>query len=660
VASSEEALERLLDGTADLAIVQEDRLAVFAEALRLREPGAALPGVVQRLAHRHLHVLVRQPLHLEAMADLGGLRVALGPDRDGRRSLDDFLERLGLPVHRRSASACTREFAAAFSWRRLRACFAAADLDIALLWAAADDPRVAALRATRLVRTASLDYRTVRLLRGRGVEDGALRFASLVETTPGPHGDEREVQTLAVPLDLVARPGLDAAWSRRAAAAFAPLAVEAGGSANLLSGVPLSESSLPLARWHRDQDDGAEGAGWMVLSLLPVLAVLTLGLVFVFRSRRPLARRLRESRSLLAAVVGLPVGVVVVTLVTYFAEHRYNEHFSSPAESLWSITVYLFSGLEDRSPYTLVGKAGSAFGLLLGPILFTLATGWAASHFVRWERKMPGNLRDHYLLLNWNQRGLEAVRQIHHPVTVEAVGTGVVVVLSDDPDVPRRLKASGMGDDPFFEDLYVSVGDPTQERALLNANAQDAHALLVLADERQGEHADEGTLRSLFMLRKIARDHGRGDLHVVAELVNPANDVVCRQLSDDFPGLLEAVAHGEIRSCLLAQATLNPGAVAFYRDLLTVSAETNELYVVPLPEAAAGMSFSEYGALVLAARDGRAPLVPVGVQRGEGGGGRLVCNPLPGDAAATLQPGDRLVVLAYEPPDPQDLPVPAV
>lgn len=222
----------------------------------------------------------------------------------------------------------------------------------------------------------------------------------------------------------------------------------------------------------------------------------------------------------------------------------------------------------------------------------------------------------------------------------------------------QRLRESGLGTDELYEDIYLSLGDPTGERALLNANAQDAAGIVVLADERAGEHADEQTLRSLFMLRRLARERGCHRLHVVAEILDGRNQAVCDEMARDFPGLLETVSGGEVRACLLAQAALEPGIVGFYRDLFSVSEATNEVYSLALPPEAVGMSFGAYCALVMERRDERAPVLPVGICRNRDGRAIVLCNPHPVEAAATIEEGDRLVVLAYGPPPEDVLPRP--
>ena len=267
---------------------------------------------------------------------------------------------------------------------------------------------------------------------------------------------------------------------------------------------------------------------------------------------------------------------------------------------------------------------------------------------------MPHNLRDHFLILNWNARAADVVRELHHPIIREREGIFVVVVLTDDESLEiRRFKEAGSGRDAAFEDLYISIGDPTDERALRNANASDTRSVLILANDQ----GDERTIRSVMMLRKIARDVGREDLHVVAELSDPANSTVLTELAKDFPGLLEQISGVQIRTLLLSQAALSAGIVGFYSDLLQVSAESNEMYTLDIPKGAVGMPFREYGALVLQS-DMKEPVVPVGLQRMVHGRSTMLTNPRRGEPGWIIEEGDHLLVMAYLPPLPGVLPEP--
>jgi Trk K+ transport system NAD-binding subunit len=269
---------------------------------------------------------------------------------------------------------------------------------------------------------------------------------------------------------------------------------------------------------------------------------------------------------------------------------------------------------------------------------------------------MPQNLRNHVLLVNWNPRALQIVRELHHDVLSHQDGMVVVVVLTDDDGLTvKKLKESGVGVERTFEDFYVTVGDPTTDRALLNANAQDARSIVILADDARGETADQRSICTVVMLQRIARNKNLGKLHVVVEVADAANVAVLEEMAEGFPGLLEWVSGIRVRTCLLAQAALSPGVTGFYNDLLRVSDDTSEVYTLPVPPSAAGVGFREYALRVLG-NDGPKPLIPVGVQRGPEGRQKIYTNPRPGEPASTLQEGDRLVLLGYEPPKEGDLP----
>jgi hypothetical protein len=344
--------------------------------------------------------------------------------------------------------------------------------------------------------------------------------------------------------------------------------------------------------------------------------------------------------------------VFLITLTTHLLERRNNEHFSNLGESFWSITVYIFSGLEDRTPYTPEGRAIATLGLILGPLVFALLTGWLARLFIHMEKNMPHNLKNHFLILNWNDRAMEILQQLHHPLIRERDGTTVVVILTDDQDLTiKHLQELGSGQLDLFEDVFLSIGDATQERALLNANAQDARAILVLSEEKRGPEASDGrTLRSLIMLRRIAQQHDRS-LHVVAELLEPGNDPVLEDLARDFPGMLEWISGIQVRTCLIAQAALSQGIIELYQNLLRVSEDTNEIYLHPIPSQAVGRSFHDYSADVVRKTASRQPLIPLGLQREVDGRRRMFCNPKSEEPGATLEVGDQLVILAHEPPE---------
>lgn len=238
---------------------------------------------------------------------------------------------------------------------------------------------------------------------------------------------------------------------------------------------------------------------------------------------------------------------------------------------------------------------------------------------------------------------------------------GVYAEISDDPSI--NFKELGRqftkGRSKAFEDVYFCPGDPALMSTLLNANVEDSDAIIVFADDREPA-SDEKTIRMIFLLKQIAEEHGK-ELDVVVELRNVENVKVIEELKKSFPGTLDYVASSNIRTMLLAQCALNRGLSDAYRQLLTATADSCELYTVEIPKTAAGCSFREYR-MACAEITSKESVIPIGIGRREDGRLRFAINPLPEltDGKAndlhTLQEGDQLLVIAYDPPKMRDLP----
>lgn len=606
---------------------------------------------------RYLHILVRSPLQIRRPEDFRSLRLGLG-DPASAFLAGVYFDHLGIPL----TSLPDQLVQLPGPPEKLSAQLQTKDLDVALVAAGLGHPSVCVAVADGAYVLLPLDYETRRSF---VAPSGGAGFASLprvAEIPPRIYAGQRDpVPTIAMNLLLLAQEGQPSERARQVLAEAQEIGRDlrpsgACGREEDATGLRqdagflwLEKGRLMSSRW-----SASRRIGFYLL-----LAAAALGLLVLAWKRGLLA----ELRSYWGAdklpfliLLALAGSIAAVTVATHLFEKDVNEKFSTIPESFWSITIYLFSGLEDRTPYTAPGRFIATLGLLLGPAFFAVMSGWLARFFIRREKKMPQNLRNHYLLLNWNERAVGVVREIHQPILLANDGPSVIVLLTDQQDLSlQKLKEAGSGQDEAFEDFYLSIGDPTSERGLLNANAQDARAIVIFADEGQG---DERTFRSIFALRRIARERGITSLHVVAELLDPANTPILDEMARDFPGLLERVSNTELRMYLLAQAAMNPGIVRFYTDLLRTTGDTNELYSLRVPEGATGIDFAGYAAFLYQARLPE-PLVPVGIQRVVEGRATMITNPRPEDPASVLRLGDRLLVFAYLPPAQDILPVPA-
>jgi TRAP transporter TAXI family solute receptor len=652
-----ENLELLRDKKVNFALAQLD--VIIKQSATMPDTDLTL---VCPLYVEYIHIIVNRSLQLKDLRGLVGKRVFWGFPSSGTAITSASL--LGLM----EVSPAEFRDAGIDSLRDLARKFNKDSVDAAMYMGAKRNSFIRQLLESTKCELFSLDPATVRAIeldvksQNRGV-----RGTSVFEEETYP-SQRNKINTIAVQMMLVTTDGVqdkDVEYMRQLIMLATAILAERPDSPDLSVPKEIALPEEPVLKAFRDykyiQRPTAVGIDtWIVVALVTGSAFLMwqvlmhLGSVARYLRRRPI------TIILVAAVAICLSGAVMV----YYFEHTVNRHFETFYETCWSVAVYVTSGLEDRAPITPLGRLTASMMLVTGPVFLALLAGYFASSILkqRLERSMTQNLKNHLLILNWNPRVPEVVRQVHSPdLGSEAIK--VVVIMSDDTalnlkELESRFKAD-QGQDAF-EDVYICPGDPCDERSLLNANAQDSKAILIMSDLRQGQAADEKTFRTIIAIQHVA-DRKKMRPHVVAEISKFENSFVVRNLAKTFPGTLSAVSEGELRTLLLAQATIIPGLVDFYTDLLTFSDDTNEVYKVAIPGSAVGMSFPDYSAKVLEHRSSQ-QLLPVGIYRSENGATRLLTNPQPyirdgmENPDCRLRQGDELLVLALRAPSRDDLP----
>ena len=122
-------------------------------------------------------------------------------------------------------------------------------------------------------------------------------------------------------------------------------------------------------------------------------------------------------------------------------------------------------------------------------------------------------MSDHLVLCNWSPRGLEWVREVH---SEHRPGQAAVVIIHDNPD---EIELPDKQDDPAFSDVYIVKGDPANEVILRRAKVPQAHSVVVLADDRQGQHADGKTIVCCIAVKNVCR--GGAQPNIVVECRDP-------------------------------------------------------------------------------------------------------------------------------------------
>ena len=336
--------------------------------------------------------------------------------------------------------------------------------------------------------------------------------------------------------------------------------------------------------------------------------------------------------------VGRVIEGVILTwllgaLVLYLAERGATSGYSSFVESLWSVWALLFSGLDDAyTPHTVIGRTIAMFLLVAGVGLAGLFTASVASLLVeRYLRRSDVShfeMEGHLVLCNWAPRGLEWIREVHSKIITES---RPIVIIHDNPD---EIDLPDKQDEPAFNDVYIVKGDPTSEVILNRATVAKAYSVVILADPREGKHADGKSILICISIRHICK--GEHQPNIVAECHNPANRFHLLKA-----GAGEVVSSDALGLRLLARSALFHGMSQFYWELLTVRRDNNEVFLVPAPEELVGLTFVELSELFIRYRDDRRACLLIGIERGD----EMIINPI-GDEAGPLRSGDQLIVFS--------------
>ncbi len=367
-----------------------------------------------------------------------------------------------------------------------------------------------------------------------------------------------------------------------------------------------------------------------ILWTLAIAAVL--GYVIKYRA---LFRRMTQ-RHIHVRLALVFIGLYVIgTLAMYFCERYQNRSFESVPESFWSITVYLFSGFEDRYPVTWAGRAISVLIFVLSVFFFGAVAGrFAAAFLKREEVKMPKNLNDHIVICNWNERGKRVISELRHP---EGKPDADIVIIDN-----KTLDERALLRIPEFDNIYCINDDPIRHGTLKKAMVSQADTIIVLADSQSPDPDAKSAMIILALLSECKRRRP----HIIAEVVNSDNSLHLRDAGAD-----ETICTTEIGVGILAHCAVNKQLSVVYKDLLTYSFEGNEIYVIPpesYPDAFVGKTFPECARLLYECSDDSNPVILLGIRRED----QVIMNPrkhsgsLDGEECR-IEKEDALIAMAF-------------
>ncbi|MBN2285863.1 MAG: TAXI family TRAP transporter solute-binding subunit [Tissierellales bacterium] len=332
-------------------------------------------------------------------------------------------------------------------------------------------------------------------------------------------------------------------------------------------------------------------------------------------------------------VLGILFVLIPTGVALFYLEHDINDGFSSIWESMWSIIVYLVSGFENRAPITTAGRFITIFSFIIAAVVASFFTAILAALqiqgvFMRNE-KIGNTFQNHVVILGWNEMGAGMIRELLK------WGKYIAVMAIEDKAKLERLICK----EDYYRVRIIQVDDFSVNN-LSRLKLHMASAIVILSASLGHHSADDHSLIIMMCVRKILSDLNmpQGKPHIIVEV----RDV---RMKDPIKlaGADEIVCTGDVGQNLLANCSVNPGISIFFTDLLTMSDDTNEIYVVNVPEYFFGQSYNQLNSWLINNTKKDSPITLVGIQKANG---TIDINPKEPEKLK-FSSGDKILAMAY-------------
>jgi voltage-gated potassium channel len=275
----------------------------------------------------------------------------------------------------------------------------------------------------------------------------------------------------------------------------------------------------------------------------------------------------------------LVVLLVFGTVLVWWFEH--DPHGEPALRSLENAFVFMLQnvsgvGIGAAVPLTLAGRVTGIIFVILAAgsraiFIAAVVSGFVNRLLLHGKGLGRVNAHQHVIVAGWNSGAKQIVQVLQH----EAFGAGVPIVL-----------LANLKEHPFPDSKVKFVaGDPTNYEDLERAGVKTARSAIVITDESDGERHSDSTYDARAVLTVLAFKSAAPDIHVVAQVRDPANRHHFERACAD-----EMIVSAEMSEGLLARAAVNVGIAHVYSDLLRLDT-SSEMYVLDAPPALVGKSF---------------------------------------------------------------------
>ena len=629
---SVENAEKIEAGSVDLALMQSDIAYYFHNGERTFKFPSDRLKCIASLYTEPIHIIVKKSSFINNISDLRGKTVSVGAQQSGTEfNTSSILGAYGLDYNDiTEVNYPVKEALDSLFY---------GNIDAVFLTSGVPSPVLANL--TSSFRLLALDASTISVLRqsypyfvGTSIPNDTYKEQS------------EKIFTVGVRSLLVCHERLDSKIvikilnsiysAKEEKSADRPIPIS--GIKNATNGItiPLHRGSISFYK----KNNILKKSIWEYLFNIFLGFIIILVLFFTIKFYYSIKRYFKKSIYLRLAVLLLNF-FVVGTIGIYFFEHNVNDNFNNLTNSFWTTSVYLISGFEGAGPITTGGKFSSIL-IFLGSIgILGSVTGKFASIFItQGVNKMPQRLHNHIAICNWNNKGDKIVKELHHP---SAEPNTEIIILSKNNFNEEELRHSDR-----YENVFFIKGDPVLHDTLKAARIHMAKSVILLADPSQKD-PDPTTAIICLAIRKLSGS--KTSPHIICEILNHQKR---EHLLD--AGANEVVSAGFYRTGIMLQSALNKQLSDIYHQLLIITEDTNEFYIIDtneFPDTFYGKTFVELSDILLKNRDTVNPVILAGIRRGE----HVLLNPIKNSddngpsSFDVLKEGDALIVMAYKTPN---------
>lgn len=243
-------------------------------------------------------------------------------------------------------------------------------------------------------------------------------------------------------------------------------------------------------------------------------------------------------------------------------------------------------------------------------------------------------IKDHHVIVNWNEKGPGIIEQLHHPVLKSK---RPIIIVSESQVVLPETDAKGDYKHEY-EGTYTVIGNPASEATLRRANVPYAKSVIILADDKQrtelsaggvlsqsqiGKVVDSKSIMIILNIKKVChkmKEEMKEEIKIpsiIVEILDPSNVKLTEYTGELGNGNMKVVSSSSLGMNLLAQAAICPQMVDIYNDLLTFGEDSNEIYKSEVPKEVIdiGMTRNEFFKWLLDLRDEDINVTPIGIMR---------------------------------------------